>query len=444
MITGARRIKDLIRNRAKGDSAKAQMLLRHFAMERLLERLSVSPYKSDFILKGGMLLSSIVGIEERMTRDIDATMRNSDMSPENVARIINEISSIDIGDGFTFELGEATEIMEDSEYGGVRIPVTASIERTKTTFKIDVSTGDAITPDAIEYVYRLMFEDRSISLHSYNDETFLGERLETILSLATQNTRMRDFYDIWALRTSGREIDYALLNCALEATRAVRKSTTTIGEFKQIFALLQESTEMADAWRRYQLSNPFAESINWQDALAALNATMTDMSSCSNANPGVTAPWCVWRVAEHPEMAEEAAAWFSAKWGIPEEAYRESMQESAHADGAVPQWYIVRANNEVASPIIAGCGIIENDFHDRPDLAPNLCALYVEDEYRHRGLARHLLDHARAAAATMGYKRLYLVTDLTGFYEKCGWEYLGDAHELEAGAIRLYGTDTCS
>lgn len=143
-------------------------------------------------------------------------------------------------------------------------------------------------------------------------------------------------------------------------------------------------------------------------------------------------------------MAEEAAAWFSAKWGIPEEAYRESMQESAHADGAVPQWYIVRANNEVASPIIAGCGIIENDFHDRPDLAPNLCALYVEDEYRHRGLARHLLDHARAAAATMGYKRLYLVTDLTGFYEKCGWEYLGDAHELEAGAIRLYGTDTCS
>lgn len=203
MITGARRIKDLIRNRAKGDSAKAQMLLRHFAMERLLERLSVSPYKSDFILKGGMLLSSIVGIEERMTRDIDATMRSRDMSPENVARIINEISSIDIGDGFTFELGEATEIMEDSEYGGVRIPVTASIERTKTTFKIDVSTGDAITPDAIEYVYRLMFEDRSISLHSYNDETFLGERLETILSLATQNTRMRDFYDIWALRTSG-------------------------------------------------------------------------------------------------------------------------------------------------------------------------------------------------------------------------------------------------
>ena len=120
------------------------------------------------------------------------------------------------------------------------------------------------------------------------------------------------------------------------------------------------------------------------------------------------------------------------------------MRESTRAGSAVPQWYIVRANNEVASPIIAGCGIIENDFHDRPDLAPNLCALYVEEEHRHRGLARHLLDHARAAVATMGYKRLYLVTDLTGFYEKCGWEYLGDAHELEGGTIRLYGTDTRS
>lgn len=155
------------------------------------------------------------------------------------------------------------------------------------------------------------------------------------------------------------------------------------------------------------------------------------------------APWRIWRVADHPEMAEEAAAWFSAKWGIPEDAYLESMRESARAGSAVPQWYIVRANNEVASPIIAGCGIIENDFHDRPDLAPNLCALYVEEEYRHRGLARHLLDHARAETATMGYNRLYLVTDLVGFYEKCGWEYLGDAHEPEGGTIRLYGAGTC-
>jgi Acetyltransferase (GNAT) family./Domain of unknown function (DUF1814). len=444
MIAGSRRIKDLIRNRAKGDSAKAQMLLRHFAMERLLERLSVSPYKNDFILKGGMLLSSIVGVEERMTRDIDATMRGHDMNLENVARIINEISSIDIGDGFTFEPGGATEIMEDSEYGGIRIPMTASIERTKTTFKIDVSTGDAITPNAVEHAYRLMFEDRSISLRSYNDETFLSEKLETILSLATQNTRMRDFYDIWALRASGREINYALLGSALEATRTVRKSATTINDFERVFTLLQESAEMADAWRRYQLSNPFAEPVNWRDALAALDAVATNISYYSDANPGTSAPRRIWRLAEHPGMTDEAAAWFSEKWDIPEEAYRESMQESAQAGGDVPQWYIVRADNDPTGPIIAGCGIIENDFHDRPDLAPNLCALYVEEDHRHCGLARHLLNHARAEAAAMGHEHLYLVTDLVGFYEKCDWEYLGDVNELEGGTIRLYGTDTLS
>lgn len=152
--------------------------------------------------------------------------------------------------------------------------------------------------------------------------------------------------------------------------------------------------------------------------------------------------WRIWRLAEHPEMAEEAAAWFSSKWDIPVDAYRESMQESARVGAAVPQWYIVRAGDAASGRIIAGCGIIENDFHDRPDLAPNLCALYVEEEHRHRGLARRLLDHARTEAAAMGHDRLYLVTDLVGFYEKCGWEYVGEVNELDGSPIRLYGAAT--
>lgn len=277
MITGARRVKDLIRNRAGGDSAKAQMLLRHFAMERFLERLSVSPYRDDFILKGGMLVSSMIGVEERMTRDIDATMRGHDMSPEGIARIIGEIASIDIGDGFSFKLGEASEIMEDSEYGGVRIPVAAAIERTRTVFKIDVSTGDAVTPGAVEYEYGLMFEDRSIALRSYNTETALAEKLETALSLATQNTRMRDFYDIWAIRASGREVDYALLGAALDATMAVRGSAAALDGSDAVLDLLRESGEMSDAWRRYQAANPFAGQVGWREALAALGATLDDI-----------------------------------------------------------------------------------------------------------------------------------------------------------------------
>lgn len=159
----------------------------------------------------------------------------------------------------------------------------------------------------------------------------------------------------------------------------------------------------------------------------------------ANALIGKAMGWRIWRLAEHPEMAEEAAAWFSSKWDIPVEAYRESMQESDRDGIAVPQWYIVRAGDAASGRVIAGCGIIENDFHDRPDLAPNLCALYVEEEHRHRGLARRLLDHARTEASAMGHDRLYLVTDLEGFYEKCGWEHLGEVSELDGGPILLYG-----
>lgn len=271
MITGARRIKDLIRSQAGGDSGKAQMLLRHYAMERLLERLSASRYRDDFVIKGSMLISSLIGVDERMTRDIDATMRGHDISLENVSRILGEIAAIKIGDGFTFELGEASEIMEDSEYGGVRIPVRAFIEKTQTSFKIDISTGDVITPDAIEYNYKLMFEDRSIPLRSYNTETALAEKLETILSLALQTTRMRDFYDVHSVMASGRSIDYALLDSALEATMAVRQSTTSLSDSGRVIALLGESDMMVDHWRRYQAASPFAEGIEWTQVLESLS-----------------------------------------------------------------------------------------------------------------------------------------------------------------------------
>ncbi len=147
------------------------------------------------------------------------------------------------------------------------------------------------------------------------------------------------------------------------------------------------------------------------------------------------------RLADCPRAAQEAAEWLSRKWGIPEEAYLESIAESiAHPD-LVPQWYIVCEDGADEGAIVAGCGIIENDFHDRPDLAPNLCALYVEEDYRGRGLARRLLEHARCEAGRVGRRRLYLVTDHTSFYEKCGWEYLGDVNEVDGGGIRMYGID---
>lgn len=283
MITGARRIKDLIRNRAKGDSAKAQTLLRHYAMERLLERLSVSDYRNDFVIKGGMLVASLLGVDERSTRDIDTTMRGRDMSLESVSRILAEVVSIDIGDGFTFELGEPQKIMEDSEYGGVRISVSASIEKTRTAFKIDISTGDAITPEAIEYEYGLLFENRPIALRSYNIETVLAEKLETVLSLVLQTTRMRDFYDIYSLTESGCEIDFALLGNALDATTAVRASAVSLDRSDEMISLLEESEMMEGHWNRYQAANPFAKSICWRDTLASLRALVNAIKDAGAA-----------------------------------------------------------------------------------------------------------------------------------------------------------------
>lgn len=143
-------------------------------------------------------------------------------------------------------------------------------------------------------------------------------------------------------------------------------------------------------------------------------------------------------VADQPGLIGEAARWFAARWDVPLEAYEESMAASAGDRRAVPQWLVVRDADRPGAPIVAGCGIIENDFHDRPDWAPNLCALYVDEPYRGRGIARRLLDAARAEAAALGCDRLYLITDHVGLYERCGWDHVGFANEEGGGRVRVY------
>ena len=199
MIHTARQLKALVRNRSNSDSKKAQTLIRIYTMERFLERLSVSKYRDYFILKGGILVSSMVGVDRRSTMDIDTTIRNLNLSIEDARSIVEEISAIPLEDGIRFELQDVSEIMEDAEYSGVRLHLTAWLETMRTPIKIDISTGDVITPREIRYSYKLMFEDRSIELYTYNLDTILAEKMETILSRGTVNTRLRDFYDVYIL-----------------------------------------------------------------------------------------------------------------------------------------------------------------------------------------------------------------------------------------------------
>ena len=192
-------LKGRIKSLASKNNADARNLLRIYAMERFLERLSVSKYHDNFVIKGGILVTAMVGISQRSTMDIDTSIRNENLSAEDARKIISEIIDIDLGDEMTFSIKAVENIMDEMEYPGIRVLLDSQMEKMIIPLKIDISTGDVITPRAMEFSYHLMLENRSISLWSYNLETILAEKFQTILARGVLNTRMRDFYDIYIL-----------------------------------------------------------------------------------------------------------------------------------------------------------------------------------------------------------------------------------------------------
>nr|WP_255459189.1 nucleotidyl transferase AbiEii/AbiGii toxin family protein [Eggerthella sp. BIOML-A4] len=239
-------------------------------MERFLERLANSPYRDNFVLKGGMLMSSLVGVDQRSTMDIDATVKGLTLDTGNAIKVVEEIAVVELDDGMEFQVGGAGEIMEDSEYGGVRIALTARMEKTRIPLKIDISTGDAITPAEVMHRYRLMFEDRDIGIWAYPVETVLAEKIETALARGTLNTRMRDFYDVYMLRELDEGLKPSNLRAALDATIEKRGSGVSASSYAQTLAETEGSATMAERWRSYGLSNPYASSIAWTDAVGSI------------------------------------------------------------------------------------------------------------------------------------------------------------------------------
>lgn len=270
MIKNPRRVKDLIRNKAQGDSTKAQTLQRHYAMERLLERISVSRYRDNLILKGGMLVSSMIGIDQRSTMDVDATMTGQTLSPENALSIIGEIAAIELDDDMTFEVGDSREIMKDAEYGGVQIPIRAYLGRMEIKLKIDISTGDAITPSKIAFQFPLMLEDRKIDIWAYNLETVLAEKAETVIVRGVLNTRMRDFYDIFMLTTVYDPINAPVFHDAIRATAANRGHSEHLLRAGDAMDRIERSSELSAQWQRYLAGNPFAVEAKWDDVVSSV------------------------------------------------------------------------------------------------------------------------------------------------------------------------------
>jgi len=268
MIQTARQLKDLVRNRSKGNSTRAQIILRNYAMERFLERIAVSRYKDNFILKGGMLVSAMVGLDTRMTMDMDTTLRNLHLSAEHAKQLVSEVISIQLDDNMRFEIKSVSEIMSEAEYASIRINLDAFLETMRTPLKIDISTGDVITPHEIEFSYKLMFEDRSIPIKAYNLETVLAEKIETVLSRGIENTRLRDFYDLYILNSLYREqIKQDTLKQALHATSEKRDSLHLLSDFKLIVQEIRTSAAMEKLWRGYQQKYEYTSTIQWNEVM---------------------------------------------------------------------------------------------------------------------------------------------------------------------------------
>lgn len=271
MIRTARQLKALVRNHSGSDSNKAQTIFRIYAMERFLERLSVSAYRDKFIIKGGFLVSSMVGIDKRATMDIDTTVRNLNLSVGDARIIAQDIIRIPLDDGMRFELQDISEIMEDSEYTGVRLHLTAWLEAMRTPVKIDISTGDVITPRDIRYSYKLMFEDRSIELCTYNLSTIFAEKMETVLARGMANTRLRDYYDIYILLQQYSEgINLAELKEAFEATCQKRGSSLVVSDGKRILSEIADDENLQVLWNNYQKKFEYAQDICWNDVMGSV------------------------------------------------------------------------------------------------------------------------------------------------------------------------------
>lgn len=269
-MKSATAVKAKIKNKAGGSSDKSQIMLRIYLMERLLERVSLSRYRDNFVLKGGLLVSSLVGVDMRSTMDVDTTVKSLPINKKSVQKILEEIIAIELEDGVSFRISKVQDIMEGHEYEGLRFMIECSMERLKQTIKIDISTGDEITPGAIAYKLPLIIEDRSIDLWAYNLETLLAEKLETIMVRAEANTRMRDFYDIHVLlKQDVVTVDRDLLKAAFYATCKNRGSIEQIGTIDDVINKIAADEIMRKLWINYRKTNYYVGALEWEEVIGS-------------------------------------------------------------------------------------------------------------------------------------------------------------------------------
>ena len=273
-MSKAMSLKAKIRNIAKQKNIPAQVILQNYMFERLLVRLSASKYKEKFVLKGGMLVAAIVGLDNRATMDMDTTLKNLPLTPEAIRSALEEICDISFDDGVMFEVGTISSIREDDIYGGYRVMMNAKFDTLLTPLSIDVSTGDAITPHAVQYNFSEIFDDeKSYELWAYNIETVMAEKVETILRRGVFNTRPRDFYDAYILTTT-QKFDKVVFTDALKATANHRGTTEQIADVPSIIHNIEESPELKTMWDKYRKQFAYAKDIQYDQIMTVLKKLM--------------------------------------------------------------------------------------------------------------------------------------------------------------------------
>ena len=274
-MKNAMQLKAIMKNLSKEKHISAQLLLQNYMMERLLERISQSRYKEYFIIKGGFLIAAMVGLDTRATMDIDATIKGYPVTEKTIKTMFEEICDIYIPDDIVFGFKHIGEIREGDEYTGYRVFVTANYAPMAVPLKLDITTGDVITPKEISFAYPMMLEDRTISVLAYNLETILAEKLETVISRSDQNTRPRDYYDIYILyRLWKNNVNMHNLQCALKATGEKRGSVNLLTEYKRIMEVVVNSEVMSKQWKKYQKDFAYASEVSFKDACNTVTRIM--------------------------------------------------------------------------------------------------------------------------------------------------------------------------
>lgn len=274
------KLKSIISKKAQGNSDISQKFYQLFYFERILERISISNYRGQIILKGGLLLTSIIGDDERTTKDMDATLKGIPLTKTNVEKVFAEILNIDIDDGVTFQIISIKDIRIEDEYGGFRLNILSKLDNNKTYITVELTTGDIITPREMKYNYNSIFEEKKIPIMSYTLETILAEKFQTIVTRGLLNTRLKDFYDIYILiNTKMDQLNKNNLIKAIQNTFKRRETNFDIEQFNDIVSDLIEDNNMNNLWNEYVLKNPYAKNINFNDTIKAIKEIIDILES---------------------------------------------------------------------------------------------------------------------------------------------------------------------